>query len=77
MCLRNMTSFIPLRYWKSCGTSHYTTTSSVDLLNLVKVENLWTSIIGVVFTLSEVVKYNSNTTASLASELKHSRLLLG
>ena len=51
--------------------------SVVELNNLVKVENLWTSIIGVVFTLSEEVKYNSGPTISLASELKQSRLLCG
>ena len=31
-CLRNMTSFIPPQYLKSCGTSHYTTIKKAQYL---------------------------------------------
>ena len=52
-------------------------TDTVELHDLVKLENLWTSIIGVVSDQSEGVKYNSDPTASLASELNQSILLQG
>ena len=33
-CLRNMTSFIPPRYWKALGTSHYITRGHVTRNNV-------------------------------------------